>query len=212
MLAEANSNNELSTTTKPKELCAILIDASSSMIAGIPDNTNSSTSIKPRILAAVEAVQAIVSTSTPSITAYAFFSFQSNNEGRLTYLWEDYTQDYLNILTNCYPQPEGGTPMGMSLNDVLAHNPKPQRIILLSDGQPDNRQEVENAVQNAKALKIIIDTVGIGAADEGLMSWIAKETGGRYHNAKTASELSHVFQALETKARGLLEFYNGQSS
>lgn len=200
-----DGENQLATTLNVKEKVALLIDASSSMLGGIPDSAGNVREIKPRILAAVEAVQAIVNDSSPSVTAYAFFSFQSGHEGSCTYLWEDYTQDYLPIITNCYPTPEGGTPMGMAINDVLAHLPKPNRIILLSDGQPDFRREVEIAVENAKALKIIIDTVGIGAADEGLMAWIAKETGGRYFNAKDAAQLAHVFQQLETRTRFLLE-------
>jgi len=82
-----------------------------------------------------------------------------------------------------------------------------RRIILMSDGQPTDRDPARlwELVREADQYAIVIDTVAFGHdADHALLEEIAKATGGVKHDAITAEELDRSFKQLDTATRGLL--------
>jgi len=204
MAISDNQSTAVAKTIPKHERVALLIDRSGSMSCSIPNADGTTADIKSRIQAAIEAVHAIINNSNPKLTEYAFLSFSNGTD-----LHVPWTSDYLEIAANCWPEPEAGTPLGEAITDTLLLDPKPERIILLSDGQPDSRERAETAARAAAEQRVIIDTVGIGEADDGLMAYIAEITGGRYSKVANAQALGSIFQALETRARFFIEHRPG---
>lgn len=97
----------------------------------------------------------------------------------------------------------GGTPMAKGLRAALV-NPARNRIIVLSDGEPDGGENsVWPFVIEAKNRSIKIDTIFIGdagSADETLMRKMSEHTGGKFCTADNADSLVESLQELETHA------------
>ena len=177
--------------TQPKERVALLIDKSISMDAYF--------SGKLRIQAAGEAVQAIVANSDPRITYYALFSFDSHTD-----LWVDYTDEFLIICSSSFLSPSGGTSLGEGISDVLQYKTKPNRIILLTDGECDHHRALQ-AASLAKEMHVIIDAIAIGEASDEFLRQLAELTGGKFSRAGSPEQLAEMFSKLETRTRFLLE-------
>ena len=78
----------------------------------------------------------------------------------------------------------------------------PQEIILLSDGEPNDRGEVINYLTNLK--KIPVHTVGAGGDyDRALLENISTRTGGKFYSADDISHLTKVF--IEIAQQGITE-------
>lgn len=95
----------------------------------------------------------------------------------------------------------GSTAMGEALLLVLAY-PIVKRVILISDGEPDNELSVDQAVTLAIEKKIPIDTIFIGS-DSGadLMRSIAERTGGFFFTVDSLAVFEKTFAMLESSAR-----------
>jgi Ca-activated chloride channel family protein len=91
----------------------------------------------------------------------------------------------------------------------------PAVIILLSDGENNERPNPLEAAQTAADRGVRIYTVGIGSAagttvningfslhtqlDEDLLKQIAELTGGKYYNAQSAQDLLNIYDHLDTQ-------------
>lgn len=100
----------------------------------------------------------------------------------------------------------GGTNIaaGVSLgNDLLIHNGDPTRArmaILLTDGEGYYDPRL---TEQAKANGIAIYTIGLGSSVDGaLLSGIATETGGKYHQVASAEGLPEVFRRISEDSGG----------
>ncbi|WP_460462961.1 VWA domain-containing protein [Arthrobacter pigmenti] len=100
----------------------------------------------------------------------------------------------------------GGTSISAGVsaaNNVLANNNDTDRgrvMILLTDGDGSwNNYYLTQAKQNL----ITIYTIGLGSAvNSGLLTRIATETGGKYHQVDNASELPEVFRRISDDTGG----------
>lgn len=95
------------------------------------------------------------------------------------------------------------------------------RIILLSDGYRTVGRDVDSAVESAKDAKIPVSTIAFGSSggtieNEGesipvpvdieTMQMIAKETGGTYFNAESATEIEKVWEDIGEQIGYTTEF------
>ena len=119
-------------------------------------------------------------------------------------------------------QANGGTATGPALTDALelldGSNKRhpPSAIVLLSDGAANIGNDPIDVAEAAKLEKIPIDTVALGTPygtlsegpfgptvavppDPQLMAAIAKDSGGKAFDAKTADELSSIYKTLGNK-------------
>jgi Mg-chelatase subunit ChlD len=101
----------------------------------------------------------------------------------------------------------GGTAIGDGLrraNDLLTDDGRAdaRRItILLTDGKctAGGDQDCSQAILNANTNHITIYAIGLGSAeyiDEPLLQRVASETGGKYYNAPSSSELRSVYNSI----------------
>ncbi|RZN39078.1 MAG: VWA domain-containing protein [Methanosarcinales archaeon] len=101
----------------------------------------------------------------------------------------------------------GGTAIGDGLrraNDILTEDGRAdaKRItILLTDGECTTGadRDCSQAILNANTNHITIYTIGLGSAayiDEPLLQRVASETGGKYYNAPSSSELRSVYNSI----------------
>jgi len=84
------------------------------------------------------------------------------------------------------------------------------KIVLLTDGSSNRGVDPLEAATQAKALNILVDTIGVGSkdsvvsvqgqtiggVDEQALSDIAAATGGKYYYAQAASQLSSIYSTL----------------
>jgi len=114
-------------------------------------------------------------------------------------LWEIEHQDIPTL------DATGTTQMWEALKEAWSRNPR--HIVLMTDGEPDDRkQDILADVMVHREIKI--DTVGIGnqgghGYDPDFLKEIARITGGKYHSV-------HEPIMLPTVLRGLLEEGSGQ--
>ncbi|MCC7575866.1 MAG: VWA domain-containing protein, partial [Methanomethylovorans sp.] len=100
--------------------------------------------------------------------------------------------------------PSGMTAIGDAMaaaNDLLVNGRADTRkvIVLLTDGvcNAGSDQECTNAISLSKVNGITVYTIGLGTnLDEPLLQKIAFETGGRYYNAPTSSDLKKVYDSI----------------
>lgn len=190
-VATLNAKAEL---TEATEKVVLLLDSSGSMGLPMPGD------VKSRQQCAVEATLAILGVSDPKTTAYGFITFESD-----PHLIAPITSDYLRLYNAAYqPMTSGGTNMSAAISMAL-NQPSVQRIILLSDGEPDSAERALTVARTAKDLGVKIDTVGIGECNVGLMQEIARITGGKFQKCDTPAQLAAGFARLETRARAMLE-------
>lgn len=72
------------------------------------------------------------------------------------------------------------------------------KVVLLSDGLPTDftqYSDLEDTLESYSDNGIIISTVGLGDADEPLMTWIANSTGGVYVDIDDASRLGEAMSS-----------------
>ena len=179
----------------------LLIDASGSMGDAIGAG-NAEVKIAAAKRAAAAALGRAAGGGSVEVAVLAFSGDCSNPVPR----YQDFTRD-VDRLTRFIAslQPGGGTPMADALlfaNRFLARNGSAsaadRMIMLLADGQNDCG-DVGQALASLKASGVIFrhETVGFGimpnsAAAQDLRQ-IATQTGGAYHHAADASQLSDVF-------------------
>ncbi len=179
----------------------LLIDASGSM--GDPIGSgNAEVKIAAAKRAATAALSRAAGGGSVEVAVLAFSGDCSNPVPR----YQDFTRD-VDRLTRFIAslQPGGGTPMADALlfaNRFLERNgsagASDRMIMLLADGQNDCG-DVGQAMAALEASRVIFrhETVGFGitpnsAAAQDLRQ-IATQTGGAYHHAADASQLSDVF-------------------
>jgi len=100
----------------------------------------------------------------------------------------------------------GGTAMGDGMADantmlVNGRANTSKIMVVLTDGVSHDGSDCDgsNATAFANANDITIYTIGLGSAeyiDESVLQRIASETGGRYYNAPTSSELRNVYNSI----------------
>ena len=179
----------------------LLIDASGSM-GDLIGAGNPEVKIAAAKRAASDALSRAAGSGSVEVAVLAFSGDCSNPVPR----YQDFTRD-VDRLTRFISslQPGGGTPMADALlfaNRFLARNgsaaASDRMIMLLADGQNDCG-DVGQAMAELKASGVIFrhETVGFGitpnsAAAQDLRQ-IATQTGGAYHHAADASQLSDVF-------------------
>ena len=179
----------------------LLIDASGSMGDAIGAG-NAEVKIAAAKRAATAALSRAAGGGSVEVAVLAFSGDCSNPVPR----YQDFTRD-VSRLTRFIAslQPGGGTPMADALlfaNRFLARNgsagASDRMIMLLADGQNDCG-DVGQALAALEASGVIFrhETVGFGitpnsAAAQDLRQ-IATRTGGAYHHAADASQLSDVF-------------------
>ena len=179
----------------------LLIDASGSMGDAIGSG-NAEVKIAAAKRAATAALSRAAGGGSVEVAVLAFSGDCSNPVPR----YQDFTRD-VDRLTRFIDslQPGGGTPMADALlfaNRFLARNGSAsaadRMIMLLADGQNDCG-DVGQAMAALKDSGVIFrhETVGFGitpnsAAAQDLRQ-IATQTGGSYHHAADASQLSDVF-------------------
>ena len=179
----------------------LLIDASGSM--GDPIGSGNP---EVKIEAAKRAASAALSrTASSGSVEVAVLAFRGDCQDPVP-RYQDFTRD-VSLLTRFINslQPGGGTPMADALlfaNRFLDRNgsagASDRMIMLLADGQNDCG-DVGQSMAELKASGVIFrhETVGFGitpnsAAAQDLRQ-IATQTGGAYHHAADASQLSDVF-------------------
>jgi VWFA-related protein len=87
------------------------------------------------------------------------------------------------------------------LETLIAARPSGKRaVVVLSDGM-DNRSHhrVEEVVRRARRAEIPLHVLGFGQKgelDDEALEFMARETGGSYHHARSAQELSSIFENL----------------
>ena len=179
----------------------LLIDASGSM--GDPIGAgNAEVKIAAAKRAAAAALGRAAGGGSVEVAVLAFSGDCSNPVPR----YQDFTRDVDRLARFIASlQPGGGTPMADALlfaNRFLARNGSAgaadRMVMLLADGQNDCG-DVGQAMAEIKASGVIFrhETVGFGitpnsAAAQDLRQ-IATQTGGAYHHAADASQLSDVF-------------------
>lgn len=93
--------------------------------------------------------------------------------------------------------------------DMVTSEPaEVRRLVLLSDGAPEDLDEALSAASGAARQSVVIDTVLCGrdsAAAEQTLREIAQRTGGVYMRAADTAALRRSFLALEARVRGLLK-------
>lgn len=102
-------------------------------------------------------------------------------------------------------EPTGSTPMAEAMGycmeaETFSHG------VLISDGCPDNQQEVIELAKLYKTKRITCDAVHIGSDKSGeeLMKQVAEITGGAYIKFTDVSAFAKAFQYLSPAKRGLL--------
>jgi len=104
----------------------------------------------------------------------------------------------------------GGTNMSSSLTLALENMKQqeflyPKELILLSDGMPNNRDNVISIVQ--QIYDIPIHTIGVGESyDSSLLNKISSQTNAKFYSAEDVSKLSGIF--AEIARQGLTQTNN----
>jgi Ca-activated chloride channel family protein len=86
--------------------------------------------------------------------------------------------------------------LGLALSQAQAgHNPEGvNRVVLLSDGVPNQLQGVAELGDQAAASGITITSLGLGLEfDEQLLTQLSQRSGGRYHYIEESEEVREVF-------------------
>jgi Mg-chelatase subunit ChlD len=100
--------------------------------------------------------------------------------------------------------PSGMTAIGDAMaaaNNLLVNGRADTKkvMVLLTDGvcNTGSDMECDNAISVCQANDIIVYTIGLGTnLDEPLLQKIAFETGGKYYNAPTSSDLEEVYNSI----------------
>lgn len=103
----------------------------------------------------------------------------------------------------------GSTPMAEALGYCM-ETEQFTHGVLISDGCPDNQQEVISLAEQYKTKRITMDAVHIGSdrSGEDLMKRVAEITGGAYIKFTDVSAFAKAFQYLSPAKRGFLQAHN----
>lgn len=187
-LAESRQNQ---LATVPHHLC-LLIDVSGSMDSPMSGTDYYASPTNPaRLEAAITAMRHLVAAADPTETAFTLVTFDSYPK-----VVVPKTTNYT-VLQTTTLQTAGSTNMYDGIREAIAQ--QPTRIILLSDGQPNNPAQALLAAQMAADQSILIDTISIGECDDKLMQQIAALTGGTWIRCNDTESLSNHFVLLEPK-------------
>jgi len=127
--------------------------------------------------------------------------------------WEDVDKEALYAAVAAI-QPRGTTAMGDALQTALAQvgstwdTGRVNRVILLTDGIPNDPNLVLQASGQARSQQIAVTTMGLGPQfNETLMAQVADLTGGQYRFIASSDQIADVFDAQresleKTVARG----------
>lgn len=172
-----------------KEAVMVCIDTSPSMEMDFGVST--------RLDAAKQAVEQIVAASSRATSALGLLSFNSSAN-----VVEPVTTNFTNVVGSVRRLLSAGGTRYQPIFESLVEL-RPQRAILLSDGEPQDTDtdRVEAQLRPIIELRIKIDTVGIGEADAALLKLIARLTGGIYTRCDSIQALTETFAKLETRAR-----------
>jgi len=94
---------------------------------------------------------------------------------------------------------EGGTPMHRALQ--FAHNMKPTRVILITDGQPTDSSTSDILLWATHYAEYPIDTVATDGADDEFLEALADITGGEFKRIDDLTGLleNHIIHLIEHK-------------
>lgn len=115
--------------------------------------------------------------------------------------------------TISFLRPEGNTPMASAvkrgLETLLGYPDGFLRLVIVSDGQPDNRNSVLMNVREAFELYgVVTDTIGVGVPGFGLnedfLKLVAEIGGGEYLRADSPESLRKKFLEMEEERALLL--------
>ena len=146
---------------------------------------------KPRSDHAQQGIQTILSASDHRITSYTLVRYGSHAE---TIVSE--TSNYTKILLLPSSSTYGGTQIFEAIKHTLQC--KPDRIILLSDGETHQKSHCLELARQCGANSLPIDTIAIGECEIAFMREIAQLSNGTFHHATTPKLLQNSFFQLET--------------
>jgi hypothetical protein len=178
---------------------AILLDRSSSMarIGDRPDRDST------KMHEAKKAIATFLDLLSPKDEA-ALFSFTTHNF-TLRHIFtveHDFSLDKAAVKAALFPIiASGGTRLWQAIIDAVAElrDRRGRRVlIVLTDGRNQLGESYHTpAIEAAVAAGIPVYTIGLGSdADIGALSGFASATGGRFHYAPEATELTNVFNTI----------------
>jgi len=94
----------------------------------------------------------------------------------------------------------------MALSDLMPHAAEGRvtRIVLLSDGVPNEAHSIPSAVSQAASAGITVTALGFGLDfDETLLSSIAQGTGGTFHFLEAPTDLVPLFREENLRLQGI---------
>lgn len=94
----------------------------------------------------------------------------------------------------------------MALSDLMPHAAEGRvtRIVLLSDGVPNEAHSIPAAVSQAAAAGVTVTAIGFGLDyDETLLSSIAQGTGGTFHFLEAPTDLVPLFREENARLQGI---------
>lgn len=94
----------------------------------------------------------------------------------------------------------------LALSDLLPHSGEGRvtRIVLLSDGVPNDTSATPTIVSQAASAGITVTAIGFGLDyDETLLSSLAQQTGGTFHFLEAPSELVGLFREENARLQGI---------
>lgn len=93
-----------------------------------------------------------------------------------------------------------------ALGDLCPHaaEGRVSRVVLLSDGVPNDASSIPSAISQASAAGITVTALGLGLDyDETLLASIAQQTGGRFHFLESPTELVPLFREENRRLMGV---------
>lgn len=94
----------------------------------------------------------------------------------------------------------------LALSDLLPHAAEGRvtRIVLLSDGVPNQADAIPSTLAQAASAGITVTAIGFGLDyDETLLSSVAQQTGGTFHFLEAPSELVALFREENLRLQGI---------
>lgn len=195
---------EIAIKTMPgHEALVMLLDASGSML----DYADGPGTRVTKLQAAIEAARVLVDNSIEGVTSVGVIMF-----GSTTQVLSSVNRDlgsvlgrlFVGCVTAC-----GSTRMDRGLEAAAyelngAKNPV-RRIILMSDGVPDDPMGTLSIAEEVSAKGIVIDTVAFGRdADLRFLEGLSGYSKGVTKQASSAKDLRLTFGQLDAATRGLL--------
>jgi Mg-chelatase subunit ChlD len=185
------------------EALVMLLDASGSML----DAADGPGTRVTKLQAAIEAARVLVEASIEGVTSVGVIMF-----GSTTQLLSGMNRDLSSVLDRLHVgnvSACGSTRMDRGLEAAVqelqgARNPV-RRIILMSDGVPDDPMRTLEIAEEVSGKGIVIDTVAFGRdADLRFLEGVSGYSKGVTKSASSAKDLRLTFGQLDATTRGLL--------